>query len=278
MRGWKRSYWLVTVAALLGVFALTASAAEGFCACLDVDSAFRVSGNVGGMPLSLGDLRLEGVLGLPEWSSTIWADVHAVPVPAMSFGGEAKLIREWLSIGMRTQPEETTRQWIVVGQATPAAWMLYEGVPSLVGGISATAQATLLGERARTEITASPLLTGIIPSGNITVSPSIGLDLGLDSDGQHPVISGARLVSTINANEFLVSSTVHFDGAFEEFSSLAMSVNIPGWGLVVSGTLIPTPMGDFSFRVGLTLEWGDTYLLSEQAEKPEAVCTGGVCF
>jgi len=230
------------------------------------------------MPISSGDLKLEGAIGLPEWSTTAWADINALPLATISFGGEAKLVRDWLSIGLRAQPGESSMEWSFVGQATPSSWMLYEGVPSLVVGISAITEANLLGNSEQIEIAVSPFLTGIIPSGNTTVSPSMGLDISLDSGMRQPAISGSRLVSTINAGDFLVASTVYFNGFFKTFSSFVMSVNVPDWGLVISGSLIPTGTGDFSYRLSHNYEWGDIYLLSAQSDKPKAVCTGGVCF
>lgn len=278
MRGWQESRRVMITLCISGLLGLTVSAADGFCACLDVDVALRASGGFGGAPISSGDLKLEGVIGLPEWSATIWTDVNALPLAMMSFGGEVKLVRDWLSIGLVVQPGASSMAWSVVGDAAPASWMLYEGVPSLLGGVSASAQATLLGDGEQLEFAVSPFLTGVIPAGDTTVSPSVGLDVRLDSQMSRPTISGSRLVSTINAGDFLVANTVYFDGLFETFSSLVMSVNVPEWGFVVSGSLIPSATGDFSYRVSINYEWGDTYLLSTQSEKPKAVCTGGVCF
>jgi hypothetical protein len=91
-------------------------------------------------------------------------------------------------------------------------------------------------------------------------------------------VSASRLVSTINAGNALIAGTVHFDGMFEAFSSAVLSMAVPGWGLTVAGSLLPAAGGGFSYRLNISYEWGDTYLLPESSDKPGPLCTGGVCF
>jgi hypothetical protein len=106
----------------------------------------------------------------------------------------------------------------------------------------------------------------------------MGIDASIDSETQLLAISGSRLATTVNAGCVLIASTVNFAGLYKAFSSLVVSTTVPDWRLTVSGTLIPTPVGGFSYRISLSYEWGDTYLLPDRSEKPGSVCTGGVCF
>lgn len=275
MRGsWLARRSMVTLAALLAI-ASGAGAAEAICQCFDADLAGRVSG---GFSESSANLRIEGAFGLPEYSVIAWMNTDAVPAPTSTFGGELHLTRDWLSIGLVAQQNESNVDFSLQGQANPSPWLLYDGVPTLIGGISAILETELVNETGRSEITLSPFFTGVILAGDTTVSPSIGIDLSLDSESQSPIISGSRLASTVNAGCVLIANTVHFAGLYEAFSSLVLSVTVPEWGLTISGSLLPTWAGGFSYRVSLSYEWGDTYLLPNQTEKPESVCTGGVCF
>ena len=261
---------------LFGMTASGVSAAE--LGCLSFDSAFRVSGGFDGSPIPSGNLMLEGAIGLPEFSLALWADIDVLPSIASTFGGELKLIHEWLSISMTAQQNGSLVDITLRGQANPPGWLLYDGTPTLIAGITAIANTELLRGAGRSVIVLSPFFTGVIFAGNTAVSPSIGLDLTLDAESQLPSVAGSRLVSTINAGCVLIANTVHFTGLFDAFASLVMSINVPEWGLTVSGSLISAGADRFSYRLGVGYEWGDTYLLPVQAEKPGAICTGDVCF
>jgi len=261
---------------LFGMTASGVSAAEPGGLCFD--SAFRVSGRLDGFPVSSGNLRLEGAIGLPEISLAVWADIDVLPSIASTLGGELKLMHEWLSISMTAQPAEPQMELTLQGRAEPPAWLLYDGMPTLIGGVMTIAETELLKDAGRSEIVLSPFITGVIPASDTVVSLSTGLDLTLDSETQLPTVSGSRLVSTINARCVLIANTVHFSGLFDAFSSLVMSINVPDWGLTVSGSLISTGAGGFSYRLSVGYEWGDSYLLPVQTEKPGTVCTGDVCF
>ena len=276
MRGSQLVRHLMIAFALLGTIASGVSAAGSGCLCFDF--AFRVSGGISGFPVSSGDLILEGAIGLPELSLAVWADADALPSITPTLGGELKLTQDWLSLRMTAQQDESQVDLTLQGQADPSAWLLYDGMPTLIGGITAIVEMELLNGAGRSEIVLSPFFTGVIPAGDTTVSPSVGVDLSLDSETQVLDVSGSHLVSTVNAGCVLIANTVHFTGVFDAFSSLVISVNVPEWGLTVSGSLLPTGAGGFSYRVSAGYEWGDAYLLPNQAEKPETVCTDSVCF
>ncbi len=275
MRGSWLVRQLIPTLILLGIITAGAPAAEAVCQCFESDFAGRV---VGGFAGASANLKLEGAIGLPEYSIATWMDVDLFPVPTSTFGGELRLTRDWLSVGLVAQQAVAGLDLSFQGRANPSSWLLYDGNPTLIGGISAIAKTELLEASGRTDITLSPFLTGVIPMGNTTVSPSIGIDLNLNSKTPLLAISGSRLLSTINAGCVLIGSTVHFDGLFAAFSSLVLSINVPEWRLTVSGSLLPTAVGGFSYQVSFGYEWGDTYLLPNRTDKPESVCTGGVCF
>jgi hypothetical protein len=237
-----------------------------------------VGGGVTDFPVSSGDLRFEGAIGLPELSLSVWTSIDGLPSIASTIGGELKLAEEWLSLSLSAGPGESQMELSLKGQATPSAWLLVDSVPTLIGGLTAIAETGLLKGSRESEIVISPFLTGVIPAGDTVVSPSIGLDLSLGSENQVFAVSGSRLVSTVNAGIVLIANTVHFTGLFEAFSSLVVSINVPNWGLTASGSLIPTGAGSFSYRMGISYEWGDTYLLPILTGKPGTTCTGDVCF
>ena len=276
MRGSQFVQFSIIAIALLGTVASGVSAAESGCLCFD--SAFRVGGGIYDFPVLSADLTFEGAIGLPEFSLAIWADVQTLPVIAPTFGGEAKLTRDWLSLSMTAQQSEPQMELTLQGRANPPAWLLYDGIPMLFGGITAIARTGLLKGSAGSELVLSPLLTGIILAGETSVSPSIGFDVSLDSENQVLAVSGSRLTSTVNAGIVLIANTVNFSGLFDAFSSLVVSISMQNCGLIVSGSLIPTGVGGFSYRASVSYEWGDTYLLPVQAEGPGSSCIGGVCY
>ena len=275
MRGSQFVWLSIITVALLGTIASSVSAAESGCLCFD--SAFRVSGGIYDFPVSSADLTLEGAIGLPEFSLAVWGNVETLYSLTPTFGGEVKLTRDWLSLSMTAQQNEPQMELTLQGRAEPTAWLLYEGASTLFGGITAIAKTELLNASGRSEIVLSPFLTGVIPAGETTVSPSIGLDVSFDSENQDLAVSGSRLTSTVNAGIVLIANTVNFSGLFDAFSSLVVSISMPNCGLIVSGSLIPTGTGSFTYRASVSYEWGDTYLLPVQAEEP-ASCIGGVCY
>jgi|GEM_PF-1430669 hypothetical protein len=275
MRGSCLTRLLMVILVLLGAMASGTAAAEPVCKCFDGDFAGRV---IGGFDSGSVSLKLVGAIGLPEYSLATWMDIDALPTPASTFGGEASLTRDWLSIALRAQQIESSIDLSFQAQATPSSWLLVDGKPTLIGGVTALVEADLLRSVGRSEITVSPFFTVVIPAGDTTVSPSIGIDMSLDSETQLLAISGSRLAATVNAGCILIASTVNFTGLYEAFSSLVVSMTVPDWRLSVSGTLIPTPVGGFSYRISLGYECGDTYLLPNTSDKAESVCTGGVCF
>lgn len=275
MRGSQFVMLSMIALALLGTIATGVSATEPVCQCFDSDFAGRV---VGGFDGSSANLRLEAAMGLPEFSLATWMDINVLPTPSTTFGGELRLTRDWLSLSLVAQQGESPAGLRLQGQANPSPWLLYDGMPTLIGGITAIVETELLKSVNRSEITLSPFLTGVIPAGDTTVSPSVGIDLSLDSEAQVLNVSGSHLVSTVNAGCVLIANTVRFTGLFNAFSSLVISVNVPEWRLTVSGSLLPTGAGGFSYRVSVGYECGNAYLLPSQAGKPETVCTDGVCF
>lgn len=260
------------------VLALGMVASASVCQCMDFDFAGRLSGGADSPFLSSTDLRLECALGLPEFSFVGWVDVDPLLLSASTFGGELSLTRDWLSLAIIARQGESQIEVAAQGRANPTSWLLWDGVPTLLGGMAASAEIELFGGTGASEIVLSPFFTGVIPAGETTVTPSIGADVRVDSETQALTVSGSRLVATVHAGCVLIANTVHFDGLFEVFSSLVMSVNVPEWGLTVTGSLIPTGSCSFSYRIGVSYEWGDTYLLPIHTDKPKTVCTGGVCF
>lgn len=264
------------VFALLGTIASGALATELGNTCCDF--AFRIGGGIYGPPIPSANLRFETAIGLSDISLAAWADMKTLSSITTTLGAELKLTRDWLSLSMSASQNESQIELSLKGRAAPSAWLLYDGMPTLIGGITAIAETGLLESNAGSEITLSSFLTGVIPAGETVVSPSVGLDLNLDSEAQVLVVSGSRLTSTVNAGIVLIASTVYFTGAFDAFSSLVVSINVPNCGLTVSGSLLPSGAGGFAYRASVSYEWGDTSLLPDLAGKPGTVCTGDVCF
>ena len=269
------------LAVAFGLVVLTASgifAAESGLQCPVLDVALRASGGANGFPISSADMRIEGAMGLPEFALIVWTDLDVLPSIVCSMGGEFALTRDWLSLSLSAQQGDEPLSLTLRGQANPPSWLLIDGNPTIIAGITATAETALLGDVDRSELVLSPSLTGVIPAGDVSVSPSVGIDLAMASDVDTVEVTGSHLAATVNAGCVLVANTVHFSGLFEAFSSLVLSMTMPEWGLTVSGSLAPASVGLFSYRVSVSYEWGDTYLLPRRTEKPESVCTGGVCF
>ena len=276
MRGSQLVRHLMIAFALLGTIDSGVPAAESDDACCDF--AVRVSGGIYGFPISSGDLRLDGAIGLCDVSLAAWAEMKALPSITPTLGGELKLTKEWLSLSMSASQNESQIELSLKGQAAPSAWLLYEGVPTLIGGITAIAETGLFESVVRSEITLSPFLTGVITAGKAVVSPSIGLDVSVNSENQVLSVSGSRLTSTVNVGTVLIANTVQFTGLFDAFSSLVVSINVPDCGLTVSGSFIPAGPGDFIYRASVSYEWGNASLLPALTGKPGTTCAGEVCF
>lgn len=268
-------------AVVFGLMMLTTSglfAAESGSQCPVLDVAVRASAGMNGFPISSANLRIEGAIGLPEFALIVWTDLNALPLISCSMGGEFALTREWLSLSLSAQLGDDSLSLTLRGQAAPASWLLVDGTPTILGSIAAFAETSLLGGADRSELALSPSLTGVIPAGDVTVSPSVGLDIAMTSETDKMTITGSHLAATVHAGSVLLANTVHFGGLFDTFSSLVLSLHVPQWGLTVSGALMPAGAGAFSTRISIGYEWGDTYLLPNQSDKPEKICTGGVCF
>lgn len=275
MRG-SQFVWLSIMAlALLGVAASGVSAAESGCLCFD--SAFRASGGIADSPVTSGDLKLEGAIGLPEFSLAVWADIAVIPSITSTFGGEIKLTRDWLSLSVNVQQTEFLVDLSLQASAAPSAWLLVDGTATLLGGVTTTVETGLLGGSEGNSISVSPYLAGVIPVGDTVVTPTFGLDVRLAPETQALEVSGSRITSTVNAGVVLIANTVHFSGLFGAFSSLVVSISMPNCGLIVSGSVIPTGTGSFTYRASVSYEWGDAYLLPVQADTGSA-CTGDVCY
>ena len=242
------------------------------------DFALRLRSGFYGFPISSGDLKLEGAIGICDVSLAAWVEMQALPSITPTLGGELKLTKEWLSLSMSANQNESQIELSLKAQAVPSAWLLYEGVPTLIGGITAIAETGRFERVSRSEITLSPFLTGVITAGQAVVSPSIGLDVSLDSENQVLSVSGSRFTSTVNVGTVLIANSVQFTGTFDVFSSLVLSINVPDCGLTVSGSFIPTGSGDFIYRVSLNYEWGNVSLLPTLTGEPGTICTGDVCY
>ena len=278
MRAAQNVRLLIVIFGLVGLMASGLLAAETGFQCPVLDVALRTSGGASGFPISSADLKIEGVIGLPEFSLVVWTDLDVLPSIVCAMGGQFALTRDWLSLNLSAQQGNSPLSLSLRGQATPPSWLLIDGNPTIIGSIAASAEVGLLGEALHSELALSPSLTGVIPAGSVTVSPSVGIDLAMISDTTTVEIASSHLTATVNTGSVLIANTVHFSGAFEVFSSLVVSANVPEWGLTVSGSLLPTGAGSFSYRLNVSYERGSTYLLPHQTEKPETVCTGGVCF
>ena len=217
-------------------------------------------------------------MGLPEASAAAWVDVESWPFLAATLGGELRLNREWLSLRVTARQDEADTVFALAGQAAPPAWLLYDGLPALAGGVTAVAETQLRGSAGVDSVVLSPFFMGIVPVGDVTVSPSLGFDLRLASDGRTLDVPETRLVSAIKVWAVEISNTVCFTGWFDAFSSLALSVRVPDWGMALSGSLVAMRAGGFVFRAGISLEWGEAYLLQDRADTSDASCIGGVCF
>ena len=266
----------IAVLAILWVAGSTVVLAESADDCIDF--AFRSSGGFNGFTILSGDLKLEGAIGVCDVSLAAWAEMKALPSITPTLGGELKLSKEWLSLSMSASQNESQMELSLKGQAAPSAWLLYEGVPTLIGGVATIAETGLLERAGRCEITLSPFLTGVIPVGKAVVSPSIGLDVRVDSENQALSVSGSRVTSTVNVGTVLIANTVQFTGTFDAFSSLVVSINVPDCGLTVFGSLIPNGSGGFVYRASASYEWGNASLLPVLTGKPGPTCTGDVCF
>jgi len=252
------------LAVAFGLVILTASgifAAESSFQCPVLDVAVRTSGGANGFPISSANLRVEGAIGLPEFALIVWTDLNALPFIGCSMGGQFALTRDWLSLSLSAQHGDEPLSLTLRGQATPSSWLLVDGNPTILGSIAASAETSLLGDTDRSELVLSPSLTGVIPVGDVTVSPSVGLNVAMTSDASAVAITGSHLAATVNAGCVLIANTVHFTGLFEAFSSLVLSLHVPEWGLTVSGSLMPASAGAFSYHISVGYEWGDTYLL-----------------
>ncbi len=267
---------LITVLAILWLAGSTVLPAEPVEDC--VDFALRLRAGFYGFTILSGDLKLEGAIGVCDVSLTAWAEMKPLPSIPPTLGGELKLTRDWLSLSMSASQNESQIELSLKGRAAPSAWLLYDGMPTLIGGITATAETELLESNARNEITLSPFLSGVIPIGKAVVSPSIGFDVGVNSEDQVLSVSGSRFTSTVNVGTVLIANTVQFIGAFDAFSSLAVAINVPDCGLTVSGSFIPTDAGDLLYRVSVSYEWGNASLLPVLTDRPGTICTGDVCF
>ena len=278
MRATQNVRLLAVVFGWVGLMASGLFAAETGFQCPVLDVALRASGGASGFPISSADLKIEGAIGLPEFSLVVWTDLDVLPSIVCAMGGQFALTRDWISLSLSAQQGDSPLSLTLRGQATPPSWLLVDGNPTIIGSIAASAEVGLQGEALQSELTLSPSLTGVIPAVNVTVSPSVGIDLAMTSDGGTVNVAGSHLTATVNAGNVLISNTVHFSGVFEAFASLVLSLHVPEWGLTISGSLMPASAGAFSYRLNVSYERGNTYLLPHQTEKPETVCTGGVCF
>ncbi len=253
---------------------IAASASE------DAGFGFRIGAGVLGIPISFGTVKVEGVLaGGGPWALTGWVEGY-VPAWTANGGGDVRLIREWLSLRLSIAHVTGSTEISAIARGEPSAWLLYDGVPTVVGGVDAAAAVTWSGSPRSPEanVTVTPSVTGIIPLGPVTVSPSVEFDLSASGDAVCPTLSGTRLSSTIDLGSVLLAHTVSFAGWAETLESLVMALTVPEIGLTVTGALHHVGAGAFLYEIKLSYEWGNTSALPSLAGKPGKICTGDVCY
>ena len=246
----------------------------------DTGFGFRIGGGVLGIPISFGSVKAEGALAWDgPWALTGWAEAH-LPAWTMNGGGDIRFVREWLSLRLSIARVTGSTEISAIARGEPSSWLLYDGVPTVVGGVNAAAAVTWSGSARSPEanVTITPSVTGIIPLGPITVSPSVEADLSASGDDVCPTVSGTRLTSTIDLGSVLLAHTASFAGWAETFESLVMALTVPEIGLTVSGALHHVGAGAFLYEIKLSYEWGNTSALPSLAGKPGKTCTGDVCF
>jgi len=267
--------WALAGLVVLALPGLIGLAAESGGTCPDV--GFRVSGEIIGSPALSGGVSLDGALGFGEISIAAWGDAEVASSLSPAFGSELRWTKEWLSVALVADSLGPDSDWTVRAVAEPAAWLLRDGVPTLVGGASATASVPLRAGTLPGGLTVSPYLAGVVPIDTVTVTFSAGPDLTLDTTMGSPQILGSHLASTVDLGAVRIDNTVAFAGFYETFSFLSISVHVPDYGLAISGLLIPTG-GGFVYRVRAEASWGAVSLLRKQLGEPGKICTGDVCF
>lgn len=267
---------LVLILAVLGISALSVLGAESVESSDSV--ALRISTGIYGFPISSSELTLEGALGLCDVSVAAWVELQALPISIFGFGGELSLTKEWLSLSLSADQSGEDCALQLIGRADPPGWLLLDGDFSLVLCTTSSVRTQLSKSLPDSEIALSPYLTGVFSVSGMIVKPSIGWDLVLGPQTPCPSVSGSRVSSAVDVGGISISSSVQFTGCFDVFSSLIVSINMPDCGLVVSGSLIPTEIGGFRYRIGASYEYGNASLLPVRVGTPGQVCTGDVCY
>lgn len=262
--------------AIVGMVGAIVIAAEHTESCGDF--ALRLQGGFFGCPVLSADLQIAGAIGFCDVSLAVWMDINMLPSIAMTLDGELRLTREWLSLSLMPDESESWMDMMLKGQAAPPAWLLYEGVPTLIGGITTTAETGPLMSVTRSELTLSPFLTGVILAGSAIVSPSLGIDVAIDSENKTPNMSGSHLATTVTIGTVIIANTVQFEGLFDAFSSLVVSIAVPDWGITMFGSLIASDAGSFLYRLSVSYQLGNMSLLPVLTGQPGMICAGGVCF
>jgi len=260
------------LAASIGSLVATSAEDEAF--------GFRISGRGIGFPVSFGTVKVEAAVGLAgPWSLTGWAEGYA-PAWSADLGGDLRFTREWLSFRLSAARVSGSGEIAAVTRGEPPAWLLYDGRPTVLGGVHATAAVTWSGLSRSPEgrLTVTPSVTGVVPVGPVTVSPSAAFDLSLNASEAHPSVTGTQFSSTLDLGDVLLAHTVSFAGWVETFDSLVTTVTMPAIGLTVSAALHHVGGHAFLYELRLNYEWGNTSALPALAGKPGKICTGDVCY
>jgi len=258
--------------ASIGSLAATSAEDEAF--------GFRVSGRGIGFPVSFGTVKVEAAADLVgPWSLTGWAEGYA-PAWTADVGGDVRFTQEWLSVRLSVARVSASGEIAAVARGEPPAWLLYDGRPTVLGGVQATAAVKWSGLSRSPEarLTVTPSVTGVVPLGPVTVSPSVAFDLSLSADDAHPSVTATQFSSTLDLGTVLLANTVSFAGWVETFDSLVTAVTMPAVGLTVSAALHHVGGHAFLYELRLNYEWGNTSALPALAGKPGKICTGDVCY
>jgi len=272
------------VAVSLGILLLSACASLGNETSETTrDFAIRLSGGAVGFPLSSGDVKLEAAAGFGDVCLSGFAELPFLPLWDGLLGAQASIARDWVRLQARLEYDATLQRPEVslVGRIDPPSWLLYDGTPLLIGGVTAvvkTVPSSLWGRNA-SSLVLSPYTAGAFYAGDLMVTASVGFDLGVSSGSIVGQVTGSHLVSTVDVGSVSLINAVRFTGAFEAFASLSLTVEVGDLGLSVTGAMLPSVDGTgFVYRIGASIFFGNGALLPPTDEGAAGFCTGGTCF
>jgi hypothetical protein len=242
-----------------------------------VAMASRISAMAGGFPLTSGSGRLDAALRVE--SLTIGAFVHpsVFPLPAVAFGGEFGLAREWLSlkVSMESDPMVDGVSVSIRTDAAHPGWTLLEGPLSVHAGWNASASVDgALGENGVAQsVTVSPSLTAITTTGmGAVVSKLSGQIRGTRTDARVTSDGGVTLL----LSDASLSFGVEMDGVLGQIVTVRGGVEIPSIGMAVEARTAPQA-GGWVWELRVAFTFGDAALVPDAGAGDDA-CIGGTCY